>query len=101
MHVSEGDLTARRWAMSDGSWHWVQEVQSLMIYQVWGLLIWVMVLAIRLGFAFNPSPSSSNHPHFLNWSVRSIMRTCLSANSYVQTGYLMYLVTETAVVLGQ
>lgn len=86
--------------MSDGSWYWVQTVQSLMIYQVWGLLIWVMVLAIRSDFAFNPSPSCLNHRHFLNLFVRSIMRTCLSENSYVQTGNLMYLVTETAVIWG-
>ena len=100
MHVSEGDLIARRWVMSDGSWYWVQTVQSLMTYQVWGLLIWVMVLAIRLDFAFNPSPSRLNHRHFLNLFVRSIMRTWLSENSYVQTGNLMYLVTETAVIWG-
>lgn len=101
MHVSEGDLIARRWVISDGSWYWVQEAQSLMIYQVWGLLIWVMVLAVRLDFAFNPYPSRSNHPHFLNSFVRSIIRTCLSANSHVQTGNLMYLVTETVVIWGQ
>ena len=52
--------------MTDGSWYGVQIMQSLMIYRVWGLPIWVMILTVRLDFAFNPFPSHSDHPHFLN-----------------------------------